>query len=121
MSPIRRANDADLNLLLALDALLAEGNVTRAAKRVGLSQPATAPGGEMGSMAPPADVLARWESGEVDVYLGAPQNLPPQYRRQVLIETEYRLLAREGHPALSGKLTLEKLAKLPHIRLGFRG
>src|SRR5262245_36200679 len=30
----------DLNLLVAFDALLAEQNVTRAAKRVGLSQPA---------------------------------------------------------------------------------
>src|SRR4029079_18611936 len=30
----------DLNLLVALDALLAEGHVTRAAKRVGLTQPA---------------------------------------------------------------------------------
>src|SRR5690349_24484774 len=29
----------DLNLLVALDALLAERNVTRAAERVGLSQP----------------------------------------------------------------------------------
>src|SRR5581483_10925386 len=30
----------DLNLLVALDALLSERHVTRAAKRVGLSQPA---------------------------------------------------------------------------------
>ena len=30
----------DLNLLVTLDALLAEGNVTRAARRLGLSQPA---------------------------------------------------------------------------------
>jgi DNA-binding transcriptional LysR family regulator len=30
---------ADLNLLVALDALLAERSVTRAAERVGLSQP----------------------------------------------------------------------------------
>ncbi|MDN0076613.1 LysR family transcriptional regulator [Crenobacter sp. SG2303] len=30
----------DLNLLVSLDVLLAEGNVTRAAKRLGLSQPA---------------------------------------------------------------------------------
>lgn len=30
----------DLNLLLALDALIAEQNVTRAAARVGLTQPA---------------------------------------------------------------------------------
>jgi DNA-binding transcriptional LysR family regulator len=34
------ASKADLNLLVALDALLAERNVTRAARRLGLSQPA---------------------------------------------------------------------------------
>src|ERR1700755_2235886 len=33
-------NSLDLNLLVALDALLLEGNVSRAAMRVGLSQPA---------------------------------------------------------------------------------
>ena len=34
-------SSVDLNLLVVLEALLAEGSVTRAAKRVGLSQPAT--------------------------------------------------------------------------------
>src|SRR3954453_8314310 len=34
-------NPLDLNLLVALDALLLEGNVSRAAMRIGLSQPAT--------------------------------------------------------------------------------
>ena len=34
------ASKVDLNLLVALDALLAERNVTRAARRLGLSQPA---------------------------------------------------------------------------------
>lgn len=40
--PVAPARDRqlDLNLLVALDALLAEGNVTRAAQRLGLSQPA---------------------------------------------------------------------------------
>jgi DNA-binding transcriptional LysR family regulator len=33
-------NSLDLNLLIALDALLLEGNVSRAAMRIGLSQPA---------------------------------------------------------------------------------
>src|SRR6266705_5498228 len=33
-------NSLDLNLLVALDALLLEGNVSRAAMRIGLSQPA---------------------------------------------------------------------------------
>lgn len=35
-----RLGSLDLNLLLILDALVAERNVTRAAKKVGLSQPA---------------------------------------------------------------------------------
>ena len=34
-------NSLDLNLLSALDALLRETNVSRAAMRIGLSQPAT--------------------------------------------------------------------------------
>ena len=33
-------NSLDLNLLVALDALLGEANVSRAAMRIGLSQPA---------------------------------------------------------------------------------
>lgn len=35
-----RLSTTDLNLLVAFDALVAEGNVTRAAERVGLTQPA---------------------------------------------------------------------------------
>lgn len=35
-----RLTAIDLNLLVALDALLSEGNVTRAAERIGLTQPA---------------------------------------------------------------------------------
>jgi DNA-binding transcriptional LysR family regulator len=38
--PMRNLSALDLNLLVALDALLAERNVTRAAHRIGLSQPA---------------------------------------------------------------------------------
>lgn len=39
--PRRRLGGIDLNLLVVLDALLAESNVTKAAKRIGLSQSAT--------------------------------------------------------------------------------
>src|SRR5579883_1403561 len=38
--PMRNLSAIDLNLLVAFDALLAERNVTRAAERVGLTQPA---------------------------------------------------------------------------------
>src|SRR3979490_2127563 len=37
---VMNLNSLDLNLLVALDALLLEGNVSRAAMRIGLSQPA---------------------------------------------------------------------------------
>lgn len=40
MKPAARLTSLDLNLLLSLDALLQERNVTRAAARLGLSQPA---------------------------------------------------------------------------------
>ena len=36
---VRNLATIDLNLLIALDALMAEGSVTGAAKRIGLSQP----------------------------------------------------------------------------------
>ena len=38
--PVKNLSAVDLNLLVAFDALLAERNVTRAAERIGLSQPA---------------------------------------------------------------------------------
>jgi DNA-binding transcriptional LysR family regulator len=38
--PLMNLNSLDLNLLVALDALLKEANVSRAAMRIGLSQPA---------------------------------------------------------------------------------
>jgi DNA-binding transcriptional LysR family regulator len=38
--PMRNLSAVDLNLLVAFDALLSERNVTRAAQRIGLSQPA---------------------------------------------------------------------------------
>jgi DNA-binding transcriptional LysR family regulator len=41
LAPKRRLSGIDLNLLVVLDALLAESNVTNAAKRIGLSQSAT--------------------------------------------------------------------------------
>jgi DNA-binding transcriptional LysR family regulator len=41
MDPVNELRSVDLNLLVVLDALLEEAHVTRAARRLGLSQPAT--------------------------------------------------------------------------------
>jgi DNA-binding transcriptional LysR family regulator len=204
MTAIKRLHDVDLNLLMALDALLAEGNVTRAAKRLGLTQPAMshalkrlrdvlgdplfvrtprgvvptaraaslqaplarilgdvrallsesafepatttrqftiatpdvgqlillppllellreqAPGVRVVSMPRPADYLERLASGELDLLLGGERKLPPQLRKQALLESKPVLVARADHPGVKGNLSLEQLAALPHIKLGFR-
>jgi hypothetical protein len=47
----RRLADIDLNLLVALEALLAERNVSRAASKLGRSQPTLS--GALGQTTPP--------------------------------------------------------------------
>ena len=47
-------NSLDLNLLVALDALLLEANVSRAAMRIGLSQPAASHAMPAGSLTNPS-------------------------------------------------------------------
>jgi DNA-binding transcriptional LysR family regulator len=93
---------ADLNLLVIFDALLSEGSVTRAAKRVGLSQPAM------------SSALNRLRQQLADpVLIRTPAGMKPTSRaihligpvRQILQQVEAVLAPRTAfHPA-SAKLT----------------
>lgn len=65
----------DLNLLIAFDALLAEGNVTRAAERVGISQP---------SMSHALGRLRRLLKDEL--FVRAPEGVRPTPRAMALAE-----------------------------------
>lgn len=77
-----RLATTDLNLLVAFDALVAEGNVTRAAERVGLTQPAM------------SHALARLRKVVGDpLFLRTPQGMTPTPRAVELVEPVRRALA----------------------------
>lgn len=85
----------DLNLLVVFDAIYREGNVTRAANRVGLSQPAT------------SNALTRLRGHLKDeLFLRGPEGLRPTPRavemaprlRTILIELEHLLELQEFDP-----------------------
>jgi DNA-binding transcriptional LysR family regulator len=76
-----RLATTDLNLLVAFDALVAEGNVTRAAERVGLTQPAM------------SHALARLRKVVGDpLFLRTPQGMTPTPRAVELVEPVRRAL-----------------------------
>jgi DNA-binding transcriptional LysR family regulator len=193
--------DLDLGLLVTLEALLAEGNVTRAARRLNLSQPAlsarlarlrdalgdpllipaqrgmvlTQRAVELqqplhealegvrrvvadGAPSDPAtmrttlviaasdyvqyalltrfsialkaeapmvriawralDVLAlatQLERGEVDLALASPDHAPAAMRQRQLFREEYAVIARQGHPAVQSRLSLDVFCALEHV------
>jgi len=79
-------NRVEIRLLIGLDALLAERNVTRAARRIHLSQPAT------------SSLLARLRELFRDPLLvRSGRELVPTERALALVEPVQRLLADIGH------------------------
>lgn len=53
--------------------------------------------------------------GEIDLALGVGNTLPQEYPREPLFEDGYVVLAREGHPRLGKRLTLERFVQLDHL------
>ena len=92
--------DVDLNLLVALDALLAEGSVTRAARRLGLSASAM------------SRTLARLRAATGDPLLvRAGQTLVPT-PRAVELRDQVRDLTRDARSVLRPQRTTVDLASL---------
>lgn len=101
-SPICLADSSnvDLNLLLALDALLAEGSVTGAARRLGLSTSAT------------SRALARLRLTTGDALLVRAGSVLVPTPRAIAMRDRVHEVAREAHSLLGPEVTKIDLATL---------
>ncbi|TIM71482.1 MAG: LysR family transcriptional regulator [Mesorhizobium sp.] len=122
----------DLNLLVALEALLDEKNVTRAASRLGMSQPAASRAlGRLRALfsdallvdGPGGYILAveALEQGSADAMVALVDEAPAGIRRRGLYDEKLVTLMRAEHPALARKLTLERFLELEHIVVSVTG
>src|SRR6185437_4041959 len=108
----------DLNLLVSLDALLAERSVSRAAERLGLSQP---------SLSASLARLRRHFRDELLARIGNRYELTPlaaQLAEQTtgalaavarVFADEWVCIVAAGHPGIGEKLTMADLERLPMV------
>ena len=76
--------------------------------------------------APHSRMLKQLESGAIDLGFFAMDAAPERLHHRILFKEQYVLVARKRHPALKGKLTIERLCQLEHVVVspdggGFRG
>ena len=57
------------------------------------------------------------ESGEVDLAIGLFPNLPPGFFQQKLYVDRLVCVARKGHPAIGGPISLAEFRSLPHAQV----
>lgn len=68
-----------------------------------------------------AQLEAQMVRGDVDLALMTPRAAPPTLRTRHLFVEHYVLIGRQGHPELSGALTVEKFAQLDHVIVSLQG
>ncbi|HXP02257.1 MAG TPA: LysR family transcriptional regulator [Luteibacter sp.] len=68
-----------------------------------------------------ADVLAQFESGEIDILLAPTEQIPPSLKMRPLMADEFVMLQREGHPRGSQPLTIEDYCALGHLIISTSG
>lgn len=62
-----------------------------------------------------ADWRPHLERGEIDLTVGFPKGDEPGLYATPLLEQDWAVVLRKGHPALLGKWTAEVFASLPHV------
>ena len=70
------------------------------------------------------DVLAlatQLERGEVDLALATPDHAPAAMRQHQLYHENYMVIARQGHPAVQGRLNLDIFCALEHVVVSLQG
>jgi DNA-binding transcriptional LysR family regulator len=63
----------------------------------------------------------RLERGEIDFRIGGVYEPPANLRFLTLFDDRFVCIARADHPAIRGRLTLDKFCALPHVRTAMRG
>lgn len=70
------------------------------------------------------DVLAlatQLERGEVDLAVATPDHAPAAMRQRQLYCENYTVIARQGHPAVQGSLSLDVFCALEHVVVSLQG
>jgi DNA-binding transcriptional LysR family regulator len=70
------------------------------------------------------DVLAlssQLERGEVDLGLAVPDHAPAAMRQRQLFREDYAVIARQGHPAVQGRVSLDVFCALEHVVVSLKG
>jgi len=62
--------------------------------------------------------LAAVRRGDIDLALGQFTRIPAGLHAETLYADRWCVIAREGHPTLKGKITLETYAATPHVFVG---
>jgi DNA-binding transcriptional LysR family regulator len=117
--------DRALERTPAFDPATAQGTVTLATSdnlMLTLAPPMLA---RFRSVAPGLDLRLRdldkttiWgelDRGEIDAAIGTFAAIPARFRSRPFLTDEFVCIARSGHPALTGGLTLKAFVALPHI------
>lgn len=77
-----------------------------------------APGVRIEARHPSRDQALRWlETGEIDFRIGWLERPPQSLHSATLYRDRLICVARDGHPAIAGGLTLEQFMQWPHARL----
>jgi DNA-binding transcriptional LysR family regulator len=63
------------------------------------------------------DILDRLDRGDLDLALGSLDSPGERFAKSTLVEDEFDMVMRRGHPASRGKLTAKAFAALPHLEI----
>jgi len=80
-----------------------------------------APGVDLYGQAARGEVTAQIREGRCDALVGVFGAVPEDIRTHELVHSDFSCLLRKGHPALRGRLTLERYAALDHVLVAPRG
>ena len=62
-----------------------------------------------------AQISSQLESGELDLQIGSNRAIPPTMKARLLVEENYRVVQRKGHPRGTAPLDIEAYCSLGHV------